>query len=110
MIVLVLTAVPVGLRGDLSRWLLEIAPGVFAGRVSRRVRERLWVRVRHGILKGGGSAVLVITAHDREQGYDILTAGVGRRIPADFDGITLMRMAPGMSGESGPPAGGQVNR
>jgi CRISPR-associated protein Cas2 len=91
-IVLVLTAVPEGLRGDLSRWLLEIAPGVFAGRVSRRVREQLWVRVRRGIVKGGGSAVLVVTAHDREQGYDIVTAGRGRRIPADFDGMTLMRV------------------
>lgn len=28
MVVIVLTACPVGLRGDLTRWLLEIAPGV----------------------------------------------------------------------------------
>ena len=40
MVVLVLTACPPGLRGDVSRWLLEIAPGVFVGRLSARVRAR----------------------------------------------------------------------
>ena len=96
MIVLVLTSVPPGLRGDLSRWLLEIAPGVFAGRVSRRVRERLWRRVRFGVLQGG-SAVMVVTDRGREQGYEILTAGAGRWVPADFEGLTLMRRpVPGM--------------
>lgn len=94
MIVLVLTAVPAGLRGDLTRWLLEIAPGVFTGKVSRRVRDKLWDRVTRGLKDG--SAVLVITAHDREQCYEILTAGKDRWIPADFDGLTLIRKpAPG---------------
>ena len=89
MTVIVLTSVPRGLRGDLTRWLLEVAPGVFAGRVSRRVRDRLWDRVRKGI--GDGSAVLVVTAQDREQGYEVLTAGRDRWVPVDFGGITLMR-------------------
>ena len=89
MIVLVLTAVPPGLRGDLSRWLIEVAPGVFCGRVPRRVRDRLWERVQAGVR--GGSAVLVAAGGNREQGYEILTAGRDRWAPADFDGITLMR-------------------
>lgn len=89
MIVLVLTAVPPGLRGDLTRWLLEIAPGVFTGRVSRRVREKLWARVERGVKDG--CAVLVVAARDREQGYEVLTAGRDRWIPADFEGITLMQ-------------------
>lgn len=41
MIVVVLSACPVGLRGDLTRWLLEISAGVFVGKVSARVREHL---------------------------------------------------------------------
>lgn len=89
MIVLVLTAVPPGLRGDLSRWLIEVAPGVFTGRVSRRVRDRLWDRVQAGVR--GGSAVLVAASRDTEQGYEILTCGRDRWVPADFDGLTLMR-------------------
>lgn len=88
MIVVVLTKVPPGLRGDLTRWLLEVAPGVFAGKVSRRVRDRLWQRVIAGI--SGGSAVLVVNAPRREQGFEILTAGDGRWKPADFEGLTVM--------------------
>ena len=45
MIVIVLSACPVSLRGDLTKWLLEINPGVFVGRVSARIREKLWARV-----------------------------------------------------------------
>lgn len=89
MIVLVLTAVPPGLRGDLSRWLLEVAPGVFTGRVSRRVRDRIWARVRAGVRDG--SAVLVAASREKEQGYEIMSCGTGRWVPADFDGLTLIR-------------------
>jgi len=93
-IVLVLTSVPARLRGEVSRWLLEIAPGVFTGRVNRRVREALWGRVLAGL--GDGSAVLVVLDRRREQGCEILTAGRGRWVPADFDGLTLVRRpAPG---------------
>lgn len=45
MVVLVVTACPAGLRGHLTRWLLEISPGVFVGHVSARVREDLWFQV-----------------------------------------------------------------
>ena len=89
MIVLVLTAVPLGLRGDLSRWLIEVAPGVFTGRVSRRVRDRIWDRVRAGVRDG--SAVLVAASREREQGYEVMTCGQDRWIPADYDGLTLIR-------------------
>lgn len=89
MIVLVLTRVPAGLRGDLTRWLMEVSPGVFTGKVSRRVRERLWTRIRRGLKDG--SAVLVTVSHDREQGFEVLTAGPARWEPADFDGLILMR-------------------
>jgi CRISPR-associated protein Cas2 len=98
-IVLVLTAVPPGLRGDLSRWLTEIAPGVFAGKVSRRVREHLWRRARFGVLHGG-SAVMMVADRSREQGYEILTAGTGRWVAADFEGLTLMRRGGRRAGES----------
>lgn len=91
MIVLAMTSVPRGLRGDLSKWLLEVSPNVFVGKVSRRVREKLWARVERGVGGGDGCAVLVVTDHGREQGYEILTAGRDRWVPADMEGITLMR-------------------
>jgi CRISPR-associated protein Cas2 len=45
MTVVILTAVPPGLRGHLTRWLLEISPGVFVGHISARVRSRMWLRI-----------------------------------------------------------------
>ena len=45
MVVLSLTACPEGLRGNLSRWLFEISPGVFVGNISARVRDAIWKRV-----------------------------------------------------------------
>ncbi|MGH3402013.1 MAG: type I-E CRISPR-associated endoribonuclease Cas2e [Streptosporangiaceae bacterium] len=105
MIFLVLTAVPRGLRGDLSKWLLEVSPGVFTGRVSRRVRERIWARVEKGVKDG--CAVLVVADHDREQGYEVLTAGVDRWVPVDFEGLTLMRKPVRGAAQSSPRLGGR---
>ncbi|WP_246108214.1 type I-E CRISPR-associated endoribonuclease Cas2e [Saccharothrix saharensis] len=42
---MVVAACPTGLRGDLTRWLLEISPGVLVGKVSKRVRDLMWARV-----------------------------------------------------------------
>lgn len=44
MMVLVVTACPAGLRGDLSKWVMEIAPGVFVGDPTARIRDLLWER------------------------------------------------------------------
>ncbi|MGL1831902.1 UNVERIFIED_CONTAM: type I-E CRISPR-associated endoribonuclease Cas2, partial [Acinetobacter sp. HSTU-ASm16] len=44
MMVLVLSACPVGLRGDLTKWLYEVSAGVFVGKVSSRIRKHLWDR------------------------------------------------------------------
>jgi CRISPR-associated protein Cas2 len=45
MLVITLTDCPLGLRGYLTKWLLEINSGVFVGHVSVRVRESLWTRI-----------------------------------------------------------------
>lgn len=87
MTVLVLTAVAPGLRGLLTRWLMEIQPGVFVGRVSRRVRERIWAAAEVNV--GDGQAVLVFPART-EQGFEVRTAGRDRWSPVDLDGLTLM--------------------
>lgn len=86
MTVLVLTAVPAGLRGVLTRWLFEIAPGVFVGRVSARIRELLWQRVIEGI--GRGRAIMVQSQRN-EQGLGFRVHGHDWE-PVDFEGINLM--------------------
>lgn len=87
MVVLVLTACPAGLRGHLTRWLLEISPGVFVGVITARVRELMWLRVLE--LCKDGRAIMVYRAKN-EQG---LAFQVHRHDwePVDVDGIALMR-------------------
>ena len=86
MIVLVLSAVPEGLRGHVTRWLMEISPGVFVGTLSARVRDRLWDIVTENMKTG--RAVMVYRARN-EQGLAFLTWGDPWK-PVDFDGLTLM--------------------
>lgn len=87
MVVLVLTACPAGLRGHLTRWLLEISPGVFVGHVTARVRDLMWLRVLE--LCKDGRAILV-HADNNEQGLSYRTHRHDW-VPEDFDGIWLMR-------------------
>lgn len=87
MTVIVLTACPAGLRGHLTQWMLEISAGVFVGKLSRRVRERLWVKVKE-LVKGGRA--LLVYQNRSEQGYTFETHHHHWE-PVDFDGITLMR-------------------
>jgi CRISPR-associated protein Cas2 len=89
MIVLATTAVPDSLRGALSRWTIEVVPGIFVGTVSARVRDELWATATHVV--GDGAAVLIHPANN-EQGFALRTAGTRRRQPEDFDGLTLIRM------------------
>lgn len=87
MVVCILSAVKPGLRGELSRWMLEPHAGVFVGRVSSRIRERLWEKIVHDV--SDGSALLIYSART-EQGFDILVHGDRSRIPVDYDGLTLI--------------------
>jgi CRISPR-associated protein Cas2 len=89
MIVLSTTAVPDHLRGALSRWLIEVMPGMYVGTVSARVRDELWKAVVGSV--GDGAAVLV-HPDNTEQGFSLRTTGDRRRQPVDFDGLTLVRM------------------
>lgn len=89
MVVMVLERVSPSLRGELTRWLLEPKTGVFVGRVSAMVRDKLWERVCRGVRDGG--AVLVFTA-DTEQGFALRTHGDPSRQVVDFDGLALIRI------------------
>jgi len=86
MIVLSLNDCPTSLRGDLTKWLIEISTGVFVGNVSARVRDKLWERVRSSIKQG--KATLVYSMHN-EQRLDFRIHN-SEWEPIDFDGIKLM--------------------
>lgn len=84
--VLIVTACPAGLRGDLTKWLLEISPGVFVGRVSARIRETLWDRTTQLVKQG---RALMVFSSNCEQGLEFKTHQHDW-VPTDFDGITLL--------------------
>lgn len=87
MTVVILTAVPPGLRGHLTRWLLELSPGVFVGYVSARVRELMWERIVEFV--DDGRALMVHTVRG-EQRLEFHVHGHDW-VPVDYDGIMLMR-------------------
>ncbi|ARQ69203.1 type I-E CRISPR-associated endoribonuclease Cas2e [Streptomyces marincola] len=86
MTVIVLTNCPAGLRGFLTRWLLEISPGVFLGAPSTRVRDLLWAEVRK--YAGQGRALLAYQTNN-EQGYTFQTHDHSWH-PTDHEGVTLI--------------------
>lgn len=86
MTVIVLIAAPEGLRGHLTRWMIEVAAGVFVGNPGARVRNRVWALLADRI--GDGQAVMVEPARN-EQGWAIRTAGTDRWHPVDYDGLIL---------------------
>lgn len=88
MTIVVLTAVPPGLRGHLTRWLLEIAPGVFVGRLTTRVRDHVWTRVCRHV--GDAGRAIMIHAARNEQGLAFRVVGDSWE-PIDVEGVTLIR-------------------
>ena len=87
MIVITLTDCPPALRGDLSKWLLEINTGVYVGQVSARVRDKLWERITANIKHGKASMVFDAT---NEQGMDFRIHNTSWEI-VDCDGLQLVR-------------------
>jgi CRISPR-associated protein Cas2 len=88
MVVISTTAVPDHVRGALTRWFTEPAPGLYVGTVSARVREELWTIVTATV---GAGAAVCIHPDENEQRYTIRTAGERRRIVFDSDGLQLVR-------------------
>ncbi|QDY09424.1 type I-E CRISPR-associated endoribonuclease Cas2 [Micromonospora sp. HM134] len=86
MTVVVLTAVAEGLRGHLTRWMVEVSAGVFVGNPSTRIRDRLWTTLATRV--GDGQAIMIEPARN-EQGWAVRTAGRDRWIPVDLDGLIL---------------------
>ena len=87
MTVIVLTNCPPGLRGFLTRWLLEISAGVFIGNPSARIRDALWNEVQQ--YAGQGRALLAHTTNN-EQGFTFRTHDHSWH-PIDYEGLTLIR-------------------
>lgn len=87
MTVIAMDAAPEGVRGELTRWFLELKPGVFIGKVNARIRDLLWERICQTDAANG--AVMAYTAPN-EQGFSLRVFGVPKRRVKDFEGIQLI--------------------
>ena len=89
MIVMILEKIPASVRGELTRWLLEIKTGVFVGHVSARVRDKLWEKCIKAKRMGG---VTQIWSTNTEQKFQMRMAGDTTREIVDFEGLQLIRI------------------
>ncbi|WP_145363687.1 type I-E CRISPR-associated endoribonuclease Cas2e [Stratiformator vulcanicus] len=88
MTVMILERVPTSLRGDLSRWMIEPRAGTFLGKVSARVRDRLWERaVKHA---KHGACFQAWSSPKAEQGFVYRVEGDPSRRMLDMEGIHLV--------------------
>ena len=87
MVVLILEKVPPGLRGDLSRWMIEPKSGIFLGRMTARLRDKLWAKAVAG---SQGGACLQAWNSPSEQGFVIRTFGDTSRKIVDLEGLHLV--------------------
>lgn len=88
MLVIVMDNASEKLRGELTRWLLEVKAGVFVGKTSALVREKLWEMVRQDRKISGA---LIVYSADTEQGFHMELYGDPRRTVVDLDGMQLIR-------------------
>ena len=89
LVVLILEKVNRGLRGELSRWMIEPKAGVFVGKLSGLVRDKLWEKVVKDAKDGG--AMLLYSAQN-EQGFSVRTFGDTSRALVDYEGLILARI------------------
>lgn len=89
MLVIVMDNAPEKLRGELTRWLLEVKPGVLVGKTSAAVREKLWEKVKRAEETTGA---LLLYNTDSEQGFQIELHGEPRRTVIDLDGVQLIKV------------------
>lgn len=94
MVVLIVERAPESVRGELRLWLLEPRAGVFVGRLSAEVRDRLWGNLVRRLTEREeltSSAVLVYS-NDNEQGFEFRIYGDPTRDVVYFEGLQLVRI------------------
>lgn len=97
MLVMTVTDCPPSLRGELTRWLLEIRPHVYVGHVNARVRDKLWEKACQKVAEG---SVLQIWNTPNEQGYMLRSFGEPTYRIRDFEGVLLVERPNSANGQA----------
>jgi CRISPR-associated protein Cas2 len=100
MIVMLLEKVPLRLRGELTRWLVEPRSGIFVGHVNAMVRERLWEKCSKARGAGG---VVQLWSTNNEQHFAMRMSGETSRQIVELEGLRLIQvpLEPGENVEEG---------
>ena len=89
MIVLIVERAKPGLRGQLSRWLIEPRAGVFVGNISAMVRDKLWEKV---VKSSPDAGAMMIHNALTEQGFATRIHGDTSRRLVEYEGLCLVRL------------------
>ncbi len=97
MVIFSLTNAPKRTRGLLSRYCLEIRPGLFVGRLDQRMRLKLW----QAVLDDATARTSAVMAWSRPtaQGYAFRSHGPATRRPVRYDGLWLVEQPPADAGK-----------
>jgi len=87
-VVMVLEKVPQAMRGELTRWLIEVKTGVYIGHVTAMVRDRLWEKCTKDRKSG---VVFQAWSTNNEQHYNMRITQNSEREIVNWEGILLVR-------------------
>ena len=87
MVVIVIDNASLKLRGELTKWLMEVKPGVFAGKISAMVRQRLWDKVEESDRLNGA---VILYSMNNEQGFEMQMCGDPTRKVVEINGLQLI--------------------
>ena len=87
MVVIVIDNASLKLRGELTKWLMEVKPGVFAGKISAMVRQRLWDKVEESDQLTGA---VMLYSMNNEQGFEMQMCGDPTRKVVEINGLQLI--------------------
>lgn len=76
---------PSKLSGKLQRFMLEIRPGTFVGKIPHKTAISLWDEITSSCRPAIG-----IISEKSEQGYSVKITGEKKRMPVDNYGATLI--------------------
>lgn len=103
--VLATSCVPVGVRGALNQWMLEVLPGVFVGRPSARVRGQLWAALTSSLGAEPDAYAAWISQDDSDQGFRIERFGDHRYSVTEHWGIQLITVRHRSEASASEPIG-----
>ena len=87
MVIMTLEKVPKSLKGELTRWLLEVSTGVFIGHVSARIRDLLWEKCSN---RKGAGRVFQAWNTNNDQHFTMRISGSTQRRIVDWEGVALI--------------------